>query len=106
MRAAEVNEEIELAWHSTAQRSLAGASQAGGGLVSGDQANSQSPSQDVAEPLKAEPNQPAVGPGPAEPAVARTRGRPRKVTEEEPKVEKKVEAKLEAGKRQKSLFDF
>ena len=52
MRAAEVNEEIELAWHSTAQRSLAGVSQevqAGGSLVSEDQANSQSPSQEMAK---------------------------------------------------------
>ena len=62
----------------------------------------------------AEPSLPAastVEAGPAEPAAMKSdgkkRGRPRKA-ESEAKVEIKAapEAKTEAGKRQKSLFDF
>jgi len=72
------------------------------------------------EPHEADssPPSPAVGPGPVEPAMrsepgkdaiatkpeARKRGRPRKL-EDEAKAEK-TEARPEAGRRQKSLFDF
>jgi replication factor C large subunit len=105
LRAAEEIEEIELAWHGTAQRSLGHAQevQSGEELVS-----TLSEKVKKAPPTKAEPSPPGVVAGPVEPvaAEARKRDRPRKVTEEEPKVEKKVEAKPEAGKRQKSLFDF
>jgi replication factor C large subunit len=107
IREAETIEEIELAWHGTAQRSLGRAPQA----VAGEMRE-----RDVeAEPLKiAEPILPAspeVGPSPAEPAEAKSegkkQGRPHKA-ESEPKVEVKAapEAKTEAGKKQKSLFDF
>jgi replication factor C large subunit len=108
IRATEANEEIELAWHSTAQRSLAGAPEAktDGRLASVDQATSQSLNQEMAKALTTEPIPPEVVPSPTEPAAARTRGRPRKVIEEVLNEEKKVEAKPEAGKRQKSLFDF
>ena len=92
-------EEIELAWHGTAQRSLARApeaadTRAGAGL---------------AEPSEEGPSSPSVSPSPEEPVAAKSeapkRGRPRKA-ESEPKVETKTEAMPEAGKRQKSLFDF
>jgi replication factor C large subunit len=94
-------EEIELAWHGTAQRSLARApeeaktqARAGAGL---------------AGPPEEGPSQLSASPGQEEPVAAKSeapkRGRPRKA-ESEPRVEKKAEAAQEAGKRQKSLFDF
>jgi len=108
IREAETIEEIELAWHGTAQRSLGRAPQVGAG-------DTQTNVMQV-EPLQvAKPGllvAPAVGPGPAEPAAAKSegkkRGRPRKA-ESEAKVEPmeaKPEAKTETGKKQKSLFDF
>jgi replication factor C large subunit len=108
IREAEKIEEIELAWHGTAQRSLGRAPQVGASEMRETSVKSE-PTQ-VAEPiLSADPE---VGPSPAEPSAAKSeakkRGRPRKA-ESEAKVEKaevKPEAKTEMGKKQKSLFDF
>ncbi len=98
IRADEAAEDIELVWPGSAQRSLARAPEV---------------ERVRAEPLEEGPSPlaaPAVEPVQAEPTAAakpeaRKRGRPRKV-ESEPKVETKAEAVPEAGKRQKSLFDF
>jgi replication factor C large subunit len=141
IRTAEEIEEIELAWHSTAQHSLAGAAEASAmpartsageaaaGVASFEQtgdvvptiAGPESTPGAAPEPLQAYPSPPslAAGPCPVEPALAknepgqdgidakpdaRKRGRPRKL-EEGAKAEKTV-ARAEAGRRQKSLFDF
>ncbi len=94
IREAEAIKDIELAWHGTAQRALGHAPEA---------------ARVHAEPPAEGPNALPASPAPEEPAAtkpeARKRGRPRKV-ESEPKVETKAEAVPEAGKRQKSLFDF
>jgi replication factor C large subunit len=130
IRNAEEIEDIEMAWHSTAQRSLAGASEAratsartGAGeadegaasIVTGtvlDSTLSATSSNDESN-LSAS----AVGPGQAEPAAANQGqegtaakpegnrpGSPRKEVNVA-KVEKK-EAKPAVGRGQKSLFDF
>ncbi|MCX6668267.1 MAG: replication factor C large subunit [Methanothrix sp.] len=101
IRADQAIEEIELAWHGTAQRSLARAPEA---------ADTQARAgAGLAEPPEEGPNVPVASPSQEEPVAAkpeaRKRGRPRKA-ESEPKVETKAEAMPEAGKRQKSLFDF
>ncbi len=91
IREAEAVKDIELAWHGTAQRSLARAPEAAG-------------TQARAGLAEEGPSQPSVSSSPEEPVAAKPearRGRPRKA-ESEPK----VEAVPEAGKRQKSLFDF
>jgi replication factor C large subunit len=124
MRAAEEFEEIELGWTDRAQQPLGGTplerapqaqADAGAVLVGADvtkvvPVSAEKASVVEAEPPKAEPVAPAVGPQPEEPAVAaesqpgseakpRKRGRPKKAESEG-----KAEAK--PGKRQKSLFDF
>jgi replication factor C large subunit len=94
IKEAEAVKDIELAWHGSSQRPLARAPEA---------------AQARAEPPEDGPSLPSVSSSPEEPATAkpeaRRRGRPRKV-ESEPKVETKAEDVPEAGKRQKSLFDF
>ncbi len=94
IRETEEAKDIELAWHGTAQRPLGHAPEA---------------AQARTEPSEEGPSPPSASPAPEEPVAAkpeaRKRGRPRK-TESEPKVETKAEAVPEAGKRQKSLFDF
>ena len=107
IREAETIDEIELAWHGTPQRSLGRAPQAVAGEIRERDVEAEPPK--IAEPIL--PAGPEVGPSPAEPAAAKSeakkRGRPRKA-ESEAKAEIKAapEAKTEAGKRQKSLFDF
>ena len=107
IREAETIEEIELAWHGTAQRSLGRAPKVGAGEMREISVKAEPPK--IADPSL--PAGPEVGPSPAEPAAAKSeakkRGRPRKA-ESEAKVEIKTapEAKTEAGKKQKSLFDF
>jgi replication factor C large subunit len=107
IREAETIEEIELAWHGTAQRSLGRAPQVEAGEMRERDVEAEPPKID--EPIL--PAGPEVGPSPAEPAEAKSeakkRGRPRKA-ESEAKAEIKAapEAKTEAGKKQKSLFDF
>jgi replication factor C large subunit len=132
IRTSEEIEDIEMAWHSTAQHSLAGASEACAtpARTSAGEADESVASmktgagQDstlsaTSEHLMEDPSLPAsaVGPGPVEPVAStqgqdgtavisegRKGGRPRKA-EEEAKAEK-TEAKPVARKRQKSLFDF
>lgn len=139
IRTMEEIEEIELAWHNTAQHSLASAGVAevrampvpsgkkdasvASFVQTGDVvptiAGPESTVNAPHNPHQADPSlaAPVGGAGPVEPDVAareqegtaakpegRKRGRPRKL-EEEAKAEK-TEAKPEAGKRQKSLFDF
>lgn len=132
IRNAEEIEDIEMAWHSTAQHSLVGASEAratpartGAGEVDEGAASMKTGAvQDstlsaTSEPLRDDPDLPAsaVGPGQVEPATANQGqegtvakpegnrlGNPRK-EENEAKVEKKV-AKPAVGRGQKSLFDF
>jgi replication factor C large subunit len=128
IRNAEEIEDIEMAWHSTAQRSLAGASEVratpafageadegAASIVTGavlDSTLSATSSNDESN-LSAS----AVGPGQAEPAAANQGqegtaakpegnrpGNPRKEVNVA-KVEKK-EAKPAVGRGQKSLFDF
>ena len=122
IRSAEEIEDIELAWHGTAQHALSHVpeARAGAGLAGFAGAGLQAAEPQVAEPPRVETIQaegPAGRPVPVEPAAAakpegRKRGRPRKVKAEDEAVgEKKAatEAKPEAapaGKKQKSLFDF
>jgi replication factor C large subunit len=128
IRNAEEIEDIEMAWHSTAQRSLAGASEAratpafageadegAGSMKTGavqDSTLSATSSNDESN-LSAS----AVGPGQAEPAAANqgqegtvakpegNRSGSSRKEENVAKVEKK-EAKPAVGRGQKSLFDF
>jgi hypothetical protein len=106
IREAETIEEIELAWHGTAQRSFAPAPAHGGETL--EISAEAEPTQVAESSLLAAPE---VVAGPAGPAAAKSeakkRGRPRKA-ESEAKAEIKTapEAKTEAVKRQKSLFDF
>jgi replication factor C large subunit len=111
IRAAEVFEEIELGWQSTAQRSLGSAqqTQAVAQALEVQALPAEAKPESAAEPAKAEAA-PAAGPEPGAsggpetaPVQARKRGRPKKAEGGE-KAEKKSEAG--AGKRQKSLFDF
>jgi len=125
IRNAEEIEDIEMAWHSTAQRSLAGATPACAGEVDEGAASTKTGAvldntlSATSESLSVDPNLPAsaVGPGQAEPAAANQGqegtvanpegnrpGSPRK-EEKVAKVEKK-EAKPAVGRGQKSLFDF
>jgi len=128
IRAAEEFEEIELSWHGTgtAQQPLgstplaratkvdAGAVQVGADVTGPVQANADMASAVVAVQPQTETAEPAVGPQPEEPVAAaeglegsaakpegRKRGRPKKAESEG-----KAEKKMDAGKRQKSLFDF
>jgi replication factor C large subunit len=103
IRADEVTEDIELAWHGTAQRPLTHAPEgaqvrAGAGLAEPPEEGLSQTAASAVEPAQAEPTAAAK-------PEARKRGRPRKA-ESEPKVEMKTEAVPEAGKKQKSLFDF
>jgi hypothetical protein len=127
IRSAEEIEDIEMAWHSTAQRSLAGAGRPPAGADEADEsaasmktgALQDSTLSATSESLAVDPDLPAsvVGPCQAEPATANQRqegtvakpedsrlGSPRKEVNEA-KVEKK-EAKSAVGRGQKSLFDF
>jgi len=132
IRNAEEIEDIEMAWHSTAQHSLTGASEARatpartsageadeGAAIMKMGAVQESTSIATSESLLDESNlsASAVGPGQAKPAAA-SRGQEGTVAnpegnrlgspckeEKEAKVEKK-EAKLAVGRGQKSLFDF
>jgi replication factor C large subunit len=132
IRNAEEIEDIEMAWHSTAQHSLMGASEARAtpaqtgageadeGAASMNMGAVQENAVDATlEPLMDDLNLPAsaVGPGQVEPATSSQKqegtvakpedcrlGSPRK-DETEAKVEKKV-AKPAVGRGQKSLFDF
>jgi hypothetical protein len=106
IREAETIEEIELAWHGTAQRSLAPAQVQAG--------ETREIYMKTEPPQAVEPILPAASAVEASSAeivaaksVGKKRGRPRKA-ESEAKVEVKAapEAKTEAAKRQKSLFDF
>jgi len=124
IRSAEEIEDIELAWHGTAQHALSHVpeARAGAGLAGFAGAGGQAaePQPRVAEPARVEripAEGPAGRPAPAEPAAAakpegRKRGRPRKVKAEDEAGGEKgaaTEAKPEAtpaGKKQKSLFDF
>jgi replication factor C large subunit len=130
IRSAEEIEDIEMAWHSTAQHSLAGVGEVRATPERAGEADEsvasmktgavqESTSIAASEFLRDDPGLPAsaVGPGQVEPAdgnrgregtVANPEGNrpgsPRK-EENEAKVEKK-EAKLAVGRGQKSLFDF
>ena len=124
MRAAEEFEEIELGWTDRAQQPLAlarapqaradeGAVLMGAGVTEAVQVSAEETNAVVAEPPRAEPVAPAVGPKPEVPEMTaesqpgslakpegRKRGRPKKAESEG-----KAEAKP-TTKRQKSLFDF
>ena len=113
---AEEVQEIELAWQSTAQRSLGHAPQAQAVPVEGLLeaaltaaakpdiiAAAESAREQAAPPGGLEPEEKPAGGLEASPLPARKRGRPKK-TEGGEKAEKKGQAG--AGKRQKSLFDF
>lgn len=122
IRSAEEIEDIELAWHGTAQHALSYVpeARADAGLAGFAGAGLQAAEPRVAETSKVEMIQaerPSAKPAPVEPAAAartegRKRGRPRKVKAEDEAVGEKraaTESKPEAapaGKKQKSLFDF
>jgi replication factor C large subunit len=124
IRSAEEIEDIELAWHGTAQHALSHVPEArasGAGLASFAGAE-----LDAVEPQAVETagagigrsDVPKVEVGPAKPAVSvsrpdgRKRGRPRKVlAEDDAAMEKKTAPEAKpvaptAAKKQKSLFDF
>ena len=112
IRAAEEYQEIELGWQGTAQRSLGHAPQAQAepseALEKALTAAAKPEASAPAKPARAEAA-PAGGPdreekpagGPEAAVPTRKRGRPKKMEGGE-----KKETKGEAGKRQKSLFDF
>ena len=129
IRSAEEIEDIEMAWHSTAQHSLEHAPEVRAAQVMASAGRAGMGQKSVIpaplEPVEVEPVQPDADPElrtePGERVVAksepgqngvaakpegRKRGRPRKAEEEAAEKTEAKPEKKEAGKRQKSLFDF